>query len=486
MKKEILRMEHIVCSEDGSPVLNHFSMQIFKGEIYGLLCLEQHGITKMIELICRNQPIQYGQVFFEEKLVNHFENNSRSKNRVTLIGNKSCLIDSLSLADNLFVIRSGFRRHIIPEKAIRIQTRKLLNEFQIRISPLSLAEELTTYERLVVELLRAMIAGNRLIILWQVSDLLSSEELLRFHELIRKLAQKGYTFLYIYNHHEVLRTVCDRISVFENGHIEKVFFESDGIEEKIRDVFARYSYDKLLQLKPDAQKSFPMSPVLELKHICTENMKDFSLSVRPGENVLILDQSNTILWELSSIFSGIKRDYAGKIEPENLIGSYHIAVIPRDPTSSLLFPDLSYLDNLCFPLSEKVPFFWQKQSLRKSILKEFRPELGDLLDQPQLYDLHSRDLYQLIYYRYLIVKPRLIICMQPLSGVDMYIRTYILEMITKLCKEGIAVLTLNTELYDTLYTADRIIQVENGRIINEFLRDEFEKLRTINKGLYPD
>jgi len=92
----------------------------------------------------------------------------------------------------------------------------------------------------------------------------------------------------------------------------------------------------------------------------------------------------------------------------------------------------------------------------------------------------------LIYYRYLIVKPRLIICMQPLSGVDMYIRTYILEMITKLCKEGIAVLTLNTELYDTLYTADRIIQVENGRIINEFLRDEFEKLRTINKGLYPD
>ena len=124
--------------------------------------------------------------------------------------------------------------------------------------------------------------------------------------------------------------------------------------------------------------------------------------------------------------------------------------------------------------------------MRKSIVKEFRAELGDLLDAPQLYDLHSKDLYTLIYYRYLIARPKLIVCVQPLSGVSMYTRTYILEMITKLCNKGIAVLTLNTELYDTLYAADRVIQVESGHIIGEYLRSEFEMLRITNKNIYPD
>lgn len=487
MRKEILRMEHIVWTDNELPVLDHFSMQIFEGEIYGLLYLEQHGIGKMIDLVCWNRPIQYGRVFFEDKLVNSIETGDSSRNRVTVILNESSLIESLSVADNLFVIRSGFRRHIIPERAIQLQTSRLLQKFQIRRPPSVLAEELTTYERIVVELLRAIIVGSRLIVLWQISDLLSSNELPRFHELIQKMAKEGYAFLYIYNHHEVLKSVCDRIGIFENGQIKKVFFEASAIEDEIKDVFARYSYEKLSQLKPNTGACFSGKPaVMELRHIRTGNIRDFSLTIRPGENILILDQSNTILYELFLIFSGLKKDYAGTAAPDGQIGSYHVAVIPRNPTSTLLFPELSYIDNLCFPLSEKIRFFWQRRSLRRSVLREFHEELGDMLYKPQLYDLHMKELYKLIYYRCLISKPKLIVCMQPLSGVDMYIRTYILEMLTRLCSEGIAVLTLNTELYDTIYSADRILQVENGCIINEFARDEFEKLRTINKDIYPD
>ena len=128
MKREILRMEHILCQEGEARQLNYLSMQIFEGEIYGILCLERPGIDKMIELVCWNRPIQNGQVFFREELVNSSGESSGRRNRVTLIGRQSRLIDELSLADNLFVMREGFRRFIVPERVIQSETRRVLQD----------------------------------------------------------------------------------------------------------------------------------------------------------------------------------------------------------------------------------------------------------------------------------------------------------------------------------------------------------------------
>lgn len=491
MKREILRMDHITCLDNGMPILDYLSMQIFEGEIYGILCLEHHGIDKMVELICWNRQIQNGQVLFEEKLVNSMELSDNSRNRVALIGRQCRLIDDLSLADNMFVIRAGFRKFLIHDGVIQAQTQQLLDELQIQLSPAVLVKELGNFERLIAELLCAIIAGDHLIILSEISDMLSSEELPRFHELIRRLTKMGKTFLYIYNHHEVLQPVCERIAIFKGGRIEKVFLKSDVIQDYMVKVFASYSYEKMSLLKPDEKESFNnLPPVLTLNHIEVGNIQDLSFSIKPGENVLLLDQSNTILEELMELLGGKNKPLSGTIEPQNIVGcgrqGRRIALIKRDPIRSTLFMELSFLENLCFPLADKIPFFWQKRYLQKNVIKEYQSELGELLDVPQLYHLHSKDLYTLVYYRYLISRPDLVVCLQPLSGADMYLRTHILSLMAKLRNNGIAVLVLNTELYDTLYIADRLIQVENGQIIAEHPRCHFDEARITKKNIFPD
>lgn len=489
MRKEILRMEHIVCMKNNTPELKHFSMQIFEGEIFGILCLERHGISKMVELICRNGPIQYGQVILGERLVNSIEIGDNSRNPVSLIDSRSGLIDNLSLADNLFALQGGKRFSVLSEKEICRRAVVLLKELGIEFSPSMAAGQITTYDRMVTELLRAVVNSSKLIILWQISDLLSSEEQPRFHKLIRKLTKMGYSFLYIYNHHEVLRLICDRLGVFQDGHIEKILLETEALEPTMTRIYARYTYEKLKNLKTDSQRNLENQPeVLHLSHIYSANINDLSLTLRAGETLLVLDQSNTMLHELFDILAANNKDYEGQIYPNNREekNKRQIALIPRKPIENALFHELSFLDNLCLPLGEKTHLFWQKKHLRESVAREYRKELGSLLDARELYDLHSIDLYTLVYYRYLISGPKLVVCMQPLSGVDMYIRTHILEMITKLCEKGIAVLILNTELYDTLYAADRLIRVENGRIIGNYTRNHFEELRVTHKEIYPD
>lgn len=488
MKKEILRMEHILCQDGEARQLNYLSMQIFEGEIYGVLCLEQPGIDKMVELTCFNRPIQNGQVFFLEELVNSVGASSGRRNRVTLIGRQSRLIDELSLADNLFVMREGFRKFLVPGRLIEAETMRVLQEMDICLSPKTLIKNLGTFERLVTELMKAIVAGDDLIVLWEISDLLSVEELPRFHELIHRLAEKGHTFLYIYSHHEVLRPVCDRLAIFKEGTIQKVFTSEENIREHITKVFANYTYDRLKQLEQETQKSSPGERVLELRGIAGKHIRDLSLCIHRGENVLLLDQNNTILDEVMDILGAEEKPLRGFAYPELNIRmrGTQIALIQRDAIHTMLFPEMSFLDNLCLLLAERVPFFWQKKQLKRSVYLEYREEIGEAIEAMDLYRLSKRDLCRLVYYRYLIAKPDLVVCLQPLSDMDMYLRGIILELLAKLRNSGIAVLVLNTELYDTLYIADRLIQVEQGRVAAEYSRENFEEARMKREDIFPD
>lgn len=488
MREEVLRMERILCENGQEPELNYLSLQIFKGEVYGVLCLERSGIDRMVDLICFNGPLCSGQVFFGEKLVNSAEESTGSRNKVMVIGRQSRLIDGLTLADNLFVIREGFKKRVIPERVIEQETARVFEELHISLSPDMLVEELGAYHRLVVEVLKAVISGDKLIVLWEISDLLSSEELPRFHSLIRRLAGEGNTFLYIYSHHEVLRPVCDRIAIFKGNTIQKVLTVQSAIREQIQTVYARHTYERIMKLRPNGEEQSRGREVLRLDRVAFDKIHDLSFSVYGGENVLLLDQSNTILDELTELLLGNKRPADGQILPSPAMAARErrIAVIQRDAVRSMLFPEMSYLENLCFPLAEKVPFFWQRPKLKRSVLREYREEIGPCIGAGSLYGLTQKELYTLVYYRYLIAKPDLVICVQPLSDTDMYLRTHIAELLSRLRNTGIAVLVLNTELYDTLYIADRLIRVEQGRVIAQVPRERFDEARMTQEEIFPD
>ena len=118
--------------------------------------------------------------------------------------------------------------------------------------------------------------------------------------------------------------------------------------------------------------------------------------------------------------------------------------------------------------------------------KEYEAELGPVINARNLYGLSKKELYTLVYYRYLISKPDVVVCVQPFSDLDMYLRGYVGELMGRLHRNGIAVLVLNTELYDTLYIANRLIQVERGRVIREYKRTEFDEIKLMQTVIFPD
>lgn len=479
MRNEILRMENITLEENGEIYLNNLNFYILRGEIMGLLVADQKGSRQLIDLICTNGPIQFGRVYFEGKLVNQYAHSDLSENRIYVIEERGRLIDSLTVSDNLFVMRRGFKKYIINNKVLDGQVNRLMSEMGLSIDPQKRVSSLNAFERGIVELLKAKLMGCGLVVLDRVSNFLSQKELQRFQDVIRDFAGQGMSFLYIGNHHQEVFRTSDRTALFNQGIIRKVF-EKEEMADNALDPYA-ISFDL-----SDSQNRVPeKAAVLEFDRVRLEEGNALSFSLHRGECLMILDQDNQTWETIAKVLSGEHAIAGGRIllekkpyvvvEPTDFLTA-GIAVIPDDPVERFLFRDMSYMENLTFLLDRKLGHGKIKSSYLRSVRREYQPKVGSCIDAMNIDKLSVRERYGLAYYRIHLLHPKVAVCVQPLAKGDMYCRRYVLDLIQELKNSGISVLILTSNLADNMDVSDRMLVLQGGAIAAEYGRDEFDKV----------
>lgn len=227
MREEILRLERVTCREQGVLQLENFNLQIFQGEIMGLLAVNSHGLDTLLRLLRRNLPLERGYVYYRERQVSAWSSGipDRAPQRIAVIEKRGALVSGMTVADNISVLRSSFKSRIIRPSLLRTQLAPVLEELHAGFSPDDYVDWLSPFQRFVVELLKAVLGGCRLIVLRELSTFISNADLSRLHDMIRGFAGKGISFLYIGYHFEELREICDRTALLMNGTIPKVLLK---------------------------------------------------------------------------------------------------------------------------------------------------------------------------------------------------------------------------------------------------------------------
>ena len=118
---------------DGEQLLDDLEFQMFAGEIVGLVARNRKGQKEMVDLICRNDPISLGSVWYDGNVVNSYAYSSGESNKVALIEQKSHLVQGLSVVDNLFILREGFRKYFINEQVIFSQAVRFFEEKGLKV-----------------------------------------------------------------------------------------------------------------------------------------------------------------------------------------------------------------------------------------------------------------------------------------------------------------------------------------------------------------
>ncbi len=453
MKEEIIRLNKITQIIDGVTLLDSLSMHIFRGEIFGLLCINNHGKEALIQILCQNIHINFGEVYFLESLSNSYKYSSMTMNSVLLIEKPIRLVEDLTVEDNIFVLRHGAKKYFVNQTLLSKQLQMYSDELDIKFEPNTLVKNLSFYEQSVVLLLKAYITGIKLVILRDLSNFISAIEMHKLHRLLRKLTEKNMTFLYICNHHEESYKICDRVALMENGSVIKNLDKSDFTDEIIS-FFTHEFFDN-----KEYKSKIKDEIILDLKDIYSENLKKFSLCVRKAECLVILDNSNTALRDVQDLLTAFPQT----------------AMIPENPIQTMLFKELSCLENLCFLLDHDSKSIRLRRALIKSIINEYTPLIGENIYFENISNMDVFSLYSLAYYRIHLYNPKFVVCVQPFSGADMYLRFHIIKLINALLEKNISVIILAVNISDNLYVADRLLVLEKGYLKEEFLNKDFHK-----------
>lgn len=469
MRKEILRIENVIRIIEGITYLDNIQLQIFKGEILGLIPLDNHGKLELIEVIQHNVPIHFGRIYFANQLVNYYEHSSMTKNPVSVIEKESKLVGDLKVADNIWVLNQAYADFLIRERALLAKTKRLFHDLGIAIDLDQYVSELRFLETAIVELIRAVMNGAQLIILVELSNFLSREELAFFQQLLLHYSKEGVSFLYMAGHHDEALQICERLVLFGKGRIHKVIRQKDYSPE----ILTPYRLPSSSTAQSVVSEQTSCREIFQCQNLCTPSLVDVSFAVQEGHCLTILDSNNRGIQELGAIANGALRPRRGSI---TLAGQtipftdrcsllpQGIAYIPEDPVPKTLFYNLNYLENLTFLLDRKLRRSIIRPQIMRYIQEEFRPLAGEAIDAPDLWALEMDVLYSLVYFRLLLYKPQVIFIMQPFAHADMYLCSRIVELINMLKEADLAVVLLTVNLSDTLTVTNHLLVLEGGEL----------------------
>ena len=463
MRKEIFRMERVTYKEEEVIRLEDFNLQIYQGEIMGIVPFNGYGMAAFLELLQTNLPIYDGYIYYNGEMINSWKKSPGTHNRIGIIQAKSSLVETMTIADNVFVMRPGFKQELIRTKLLNRQLQPFLKEIGIEIPADTRIEDLSVFQRVVIELLRAVVMGSHLIVLEEIGALISYSELEQLHEIIRHYAAKGFSFLYICPHFEEVNNICDRAAMLTNGRVWKVITK-DMMSREVREVYSyTMEYDRMVRSHLQKRELTGKKPekLMEWKSYSESVEKEISFPIYKGEYLAVQIHDSRILQEMTEI---LKEEFSenGKM-----------AVIQESPTVSMIFPELDYMDNLCMALSRRMGNLWRNHKIRHNIRQEYGRQLGDEVFEMHVENLSEKQKYQLVYARVMLQNPQIVFCIKPFKGADLTHRMVIWKLLEAFLEKGITVVDLSLNLSDSLSLADRLLLIQTDGQIREIRREEF-------------
>lgn len=466
-KQEIFRMERVTYAEQGVRKLENFNIEINAGEVMGLIPVNAHGKNAILKLLQNNLPLYDGYIYYRGELVNSWRGAVKRSNRVSVIQAKNRLVGGMTVADNIFVLRQGFRQYFLQTSVLKKQLVPFMQDIDMDISAETRVEKLSAFERVVVELLRAVVGGYRLIVLDEISIFVSESEMRKLYQIIRHYTAQGFSFLYISSHFEEIEAICDRTGFLCNGRLQKIVQKRDMDRKNLQECLE--GYDKNVWGYPDSSHMHKAGAEIflawELPDI--SEGQQYSFALREGECVTLQTKDNQILQSCISFLTGEGSFLVMDGKRKRIAADKEISVVSASPTATMVFPEMSYMDNLCMGLARRMPAVWRGHKIRTSIRREYADILGEDVFERSVEELSERQKYQLVFTRIALQKPRVAFLIQPFMGADMPHRRFIWEMLEQLLDRGIAVVLLSVNPLDTWLVAQRTLKMDAQGISEE-------------------
>lgn len=478
-----------VCKNYGGvKALKNVSIGFHAGEVHALIGENGAGKSTLIKTISGViQPTSGSMTFFGEELKNMTPILAIEKG-IAVVHQELIQFEGMTVADNICMKESVLHNGMVNRREIYSRTGELLSKFETTVKPTDLIGSLSTANRQIVEIAKALNLNAKVVIFDEPTASITVQEQQNLFQLIRQLKEQGILVIYISHRLEELGEICDRISVLRDGeYIATHDMKDMSIPKMIELMVGRELEDIYIQKKP-CEKDV----VLELKNVSGNGVRDISFKLHRGEILGFAGLVGAGRTELMQVIYGAARKEQGEIllngaavhikSPADAI-TKKIGLIPEDRKSQGLFLDKPIVWNTTINNIKKFCkgiFRDKKMEYREaeSYRKRLKIKAASMDHNPS--SLSGGNQQKVVLAKTLSPEPEIIIFDEPTRGVDVGARNEIYQLMVELAEQGKSILMVSSDMAELIGMSERILVLHEGRLTGELAKPEFEQNRILS------
>jgi simple sugar transport system ATP-binding protein len=271
----ILQVKEIYKRFGGLVAVDHVSLDIYPGEVVGLLGDNGAGKSTLIKMISGAYKPDGGQILIDGQAVSFATPLEARRRGIETIYQDLALCENLDASANIFLGRERMRLQlgilrVLHRSYMLRESRQVLDQLDIRIPELrSPIRQLSGGQRQAVSIARAVYWKARLMIMDEPTAALGVPEQLKVLELIHTLRSQGVPVILISHNMQDVFAVADRAIVMRRGSKAGEVKISDSTDNEVVSLMVGAEYTREI-------KQLHVAP--EEVHITThdESEKDIS------------------------------------------------------------------------------------------------------------------------------------------------------------------------------------------------------------------
>lgn len=468
----VLRLSRITKRFGDTLANDDISVSLAPGEILALLGENGAGKTTLMSILFGHYVPDAGTVEVGGKTIPPGKPRAAIRAGVGMVHQHFSLADNLTVLDNVMTGTESLWNLRSSTAAARQKLLAIANRFGLAVDPDARVGDLSVGEQQRVEILKALYNEARTLILDEPTAVLTSLEAERLFAILRDMAAKGLSLIFIsHKLHEVL-AAADRVVVLRGGKVVAERKAADTTRAELAELMVGRRV-----ARPVRKAGTPGAVILEAIGVHVgRRLTGVDLTLRAGETLGIIGVSGNGQTALAHLVSGLLQPTSGDLrlfgEPISRDGvramvKAGIGRIPEDRNAEGVIGEMSIWENA---IIERLDDFSRNgivqrdraRAFARSIIEGFDVRGGNPDSRIRL--LSGGNMQKLILGRNLVNRPRLLVAAQPTRGLDEGAIAAVHARLLEARAAGTGVLLISEDLDEVISLSDRIQAIVKGRL----------------------
>lgn len=219
--KPILQLNDISHHFGAIQALRNVSLDVFAGEVIGLMGDNGAGKSTLVKIIAGNFAPSSGEMKLGDKPVTFREPIEARRNGIEIVYQDLALCDNLSAGMNIFLGREIVKKlgpfRFLDRARMYQRAAELFAEVKSETEPRDLVMHMSGGQRQAVAIARTRLSDPNIVLMDEPTAAISVKQVVEVLNIIKRLKETGHAVILISHRMPDVFAVCDRVAVLRRG-----------------------------------------------------------------------------------------------------------------------------------------------------------------------------------------------------------------------------------------------------------------------------